>query len=535
MNKIIENKYRYVIIASLVVLVLFSFSRYIEYYLISPDKMIIASAADDAYFYFEIAENLQEYGFTTFDGIHPTTGYHPLYLLLTVPIFELTSGKVVPLRIMGVITTILFLITSLIGIYELKDDVLSAAVFTGVCIFASPKIFDMMMESALVTPLALGLLFVVRRYEPWHTNQISIRNLVFIGMLITFTQFSRLDAVLLTVPLVITILVVSWRDNGNVNKLLWMVLPPLFGGISYLAYNIILTNRVTPTSSIAKSLSSPGFNTHLFSQIWSYVSLQSIRGFVYLGIIGFSALYLALYVTRRRTFDQSSKELVAAITSSFAIIQIFYYLFMSSAGMPPWYWYSPILVTGIVFPVFVTKAQKILRDKPGLINNVKIISVLLIIVTSTIFIPIFIPGIQSDSEAEQSSRYQSYLMAQYSNEELPQSARLAMGDGAGSFGYFSRHSVIHLEGLVNSPSVFEYIREERLDEYMSNKNVDYYVYERELSYNGDGTAITHPTDSVTQRTSLMVYKECEVFSSEFAKDRYIWDWECVQSRNNMST
>lgn len=43
---------------------------------------------DDAYFYFEIARNTALGMGSTFDGLHPTNGYHPLFMWLLVPVFK---------------------------------------------------------------------------------------------------------------------------------------------------------------------------------------------------------------------------------------------------------------------------------------------------------------------------------------------------------------------------------------------------------------------------------------------------------------
>ena len=42
---------------------------------------------DDAYYYFKVAQNISEGQGSTFDGINPTNGYHPLWMLICVPIF----------------------------------------------------------------------------------------------------------------------------------------------------------------------------------------------------------------------------------------------------------------------------------------------------------------------------------------------------------------------------------------------------------------------------------------------------------------
>lgn len=48
--------------------------------------------ADDAFYYFNIARHLAAGNGATFDGLAPTNGFHPLWLLLLTPVFALTGA-----------------------------------------------------------------------------------------------------------------------------------------------------------------------------------------------------------------------------------------------------------------------------------------------------------------------------------------------------------------------------------------------------------------------------------------------------------
>src|SRR5262245_13750371 len=47
---------------------------------------------DDGFYYFKIAQNLARGAGSSFDGINPTNGYHPLWLLCLVPVFWLARN-----------------------------------------------------------------------------------------------------------------------------------------------------------------------------------------------------------------------------------------------------------------------------------------------------------------------------------------------------------------------------------------------------------------------------------------------------------
>ncbi len=60
---------------------------------------------DDAFYYFKVAQNITEGRGVTFDGINPTNGYHPLWMLVCIPIFSLARfNLILPLRVLVLVT-----------------------------------------------------------------------------------------------------------------------------------------------------------------------------------------------------------------------------------------------------------------------------------------------------------------------------------------------------------------------------------------------------------------------------------------------
>jgi hypothetical protein len=79
---------------------------------------------DDAYYYFKVAQNISEGLGSTFDGINPTNGYHPLWLLVCIPIFSLARfNLILPLRILIIILAVLRISTSILLYRFLKQSI----------------------------------------------------------------------------------------------------------------------------------------------------------------------------------------------------------------------------------------------------------------------------------------------------------------------------------------------------------------------------------------------------------------------------
>ena len=77
---------------------------------------------DDAYYYYKVAQNISEGHGSTFDGINPTNGYHPLWMLVCVPIFALARfDLILPLRILILVLAALRAATSILLYHLLKD------------------------------------------------------------------------------------------------------------------------------------------------------------------------------------------------------------------------------------------------------------------------------------------------------------------------------------------------------------------------------------------------------------------------------
>src|ERR1051326_2162804 len=48
---------------------------------------------EDGYYYFKVAQQLAQGAGSTFDGVHATNGYHPLWLLCLAAVFRIAPGQ----------------------------------------------------------------------------------------------------------------------------------------------------------------------------------------------------------------------------------------------------------------------------------------------------------------------------------------------------------------------------------------------------------------------------------------------------------
>ncbi len=157
---------------------------------------------DDAYYYFKVAQNIGEGHGSTFDGIHLTNGYHPLWLLVCIPIFALARfDLILPLRVLALVTGGLQL-TAAILLYHLVKSAISRA--TGMLVasywafntYVLLFLYKTGVESVVALSLIVLLLYLVFRLDKAARGRdLKTSEIAVLGAVATVVMFSRLDLV----------------------------------------------------------------------------------------------------------------------------------------------------------------------------------------------------------------------------------------------------------------------------------------------------------------------------------------------------
>ncbi len=159
---------------------------------------------DDAYYYFKVAQNISEGHGSTFDGINRTNGYHPLWMLVCIPIFALARfDLILPLRILLIVMSLLSVSTAIL-LYRLMGRIFTpgiGAIAALVWVF-SYEILTVVYQQGLETGIAAFfiVLLVYKLYEfetSWRKNDVPKKQIVLLGIIAVLTMLSRLDLVFL--------------------------------------------------------------------------------------------------------------------------------------------------------------------------------------------------------------------------------------------------------------------------------------------------------------------------------------------------
>jgi len=161
---------------------------------------------DDAYYYFKVAENIGLGHGSTFDGINPTNGYHPLWMLICIPIFALARfDLILPLRVLLIVMGLLSIATAIL-LYRLISGILSPSVGILVAVYwvfnfyVQEIFYNEGLESGIALFfIALSIYMLCRLEKNKSKMSIGWRQVAWFSAIATLTMFSRLDLVFFAV------------------------------------------------------------------------------------------------------------------------------------------------------------------------------------------------------------------------------------------------------------------------------------------------------------------------------------------------
>ncbi len=161
---------------------------------------------DDAYYYFKVAQNITEGLGSTFDGINLTNGYHPLWMLICIPIFALARfDLILPLRVLVMVMAVFNAATAVL-IYRLVKNNLShpvailAAMFWAFNLYIHNVVYEFGLETPVAAFAVVLFIYKLSQFEKeWRTKPVTARQLAILAFVAVIVMFSRLDLVFLAV------------------------------------------------------------------------------------------------------------------------------------------------------------------------------------------------------------------------------------------------------------------------------------------------------------------------------------------------
>jgi len=414
-------------------------------------ESVYLGAADDAFFYFRIAENYVSDGFLSFDGLTATNGFHPLWMGALVLLRFLVSNPASYLTAVFVLSAILMTICGIQFIrfnrYRYSFPVM--LVILPILLRYLRDFALMCMETSILLPVSFALLSVVSRLNA----KSSKGEYWAVGVLVAVMGAARLDSVLLG----FLILLYVYKSFGK-RVLLPCTIPGIVFALSYIWANFLLTGGLTSVSSMMKA-SGFGLNQLFVSQL-----------FLFSDPLGFRSpwgLYLLLMLASIPTLFIKNIPATAKISSLFLLSYTAAQLFFSQWRL--WYWYA---YPAVIFLAYgMPSVLQLMFSKLSFPETFR--SAALILMFCAVFLLSIYWGLSYGQVEQSDFRYRNMLIAQELNGRLPDSILIAMGDRAGSFAYFFNGHVLQSEGLAGDISLVEAIQGGLLEEHLNALEVDY--------------------------------------------------------------
>ena len=424
---------------------------------------------DDAFYYFGIARNVAHGHGSTFDGIDPTNGYHPLWMLMAVPVYALGLDGTTAVRVLLAVQVLFFgaaLVTLAVvagraidGWQRLRstrsDDGPRAAAWCTATVAVTlavtggnpfiVKVFVNGLESGVLVLLDALILAVGSVWRTrWLTRGTRGARLA-VGCLLALTILARTDSVLLVAGL------------G-----LWALAEAR--GLGRRAVRPMLELFATPVVALAGYLLSNQVQFGIWLQISGIVKRQDLtvtRALIMAAVV-ILALAIGRWGWRRLRASRGGQRFhrVGRFTAStawfagFAIVLVAYYQVLQTQQ---WLWYyCPVVLYGLFLLVlgvadFVESAVVEAPATGSVARALAPIEAILLIPLLVAFV------LQARTFADPHLR--SILIAnrdagEWIDQNLPPDAVLASWD-AGVVGYYANRPVINLDGVANSQEYYD--------------------------------------------------------------------------------
>ena len=293
--------------------------------------------ADDSFFYLQVGRNFAlGYG-STFNRLMPTNGYHPLWMLLCAAVYRLVPSRIAGLHVVAALIVLLNIVVLLVATKLLRKLQSMAWVAWTILV---PFLFGLQLGtesslSAAVLAATLLSLYSFMEHAGWPTGFVF-------NILAVLAVLTRLDSIFVIACLWIALLLWCMQEkNLRSNKLalrVHLTFIPLYALLwgAYLASNLVWFHTLMPISGLLKSQNSHDHllgrnlpHTALLSLAISAISIvilwlkQRDRWLLYAEIPFFVGVLMhAGYITLRMTSETRwtwyyvSWALLAALTAS---------------------------------------------------------------------------------------------------------------------------------------------------------------------------------------------------------------------------
>lgn len=457
---------------------------------------------DDAYYFLGIARSIASGEGSSFGGLVETNGYQWLWQYILVAQSWLLGND----RNLLFITTALsgYALTLAVAFYCLKKSPAEtkefrAAMLVGLILsgFAYREVFWHGMESTLFLILFPWLVAIIERRQT---------RIWLIALCFCLLPLARLDALALVGACYLLLLI---KQRGRLH---WQQLPPAIAVALvmaiYIGFNQYYFGTPLPVSGLAKAVDSPRFAN--FGIIHYYLNLS-------FGIAATIWVLAEAWLKLRRKPVANTFLPSIAVMAIAAVVQYFYYASFSGWPLWPWYLYLQAgLVMALYARLYILLPHLLaLKPKTGIAILAFVLAFSIMGASRNVMVrPLLITATENLCDQYQVClpvlpRMRSYGAANLellsSQRALLEGKTIAMGDRAGSFGYWlpASSKLLQTEGLVGNLAFLQARLNGTGEDFLSRAEIDLFVVDRQndFRFNWQGRSIVALAEPIQGRVA----------------------------------
>ena len=415
--------------------------------------------ADDSFFYLQVGRNFALGHGSTFNGLMPTNGYHPIWMLLCAAVYRVFPDRILGLHVVAALIVALNIVVLLVVTKLLRQ--LRAPVWIAWTILI-PFLFGLQLGtesslSAAVLAATLLALYLFFQRPAWTTG-------FTFNILAALAVLSRLDSIFVIACLWIAVLIWCLREKKQRNSLglrihlSWIPIYAVLWG-AYLASNLKWFYILMPISGLLKSSNG---HDHLLGRNLPHTALLSLA---------ISAV--SLLILWRRQNDRWFQ--FAELPFFIGIVFHGAYITLRMTGETRWTWYyvSWALLASLTVSRAAACLFRMAPNRAGHRRNIPVAAILrsLGIVFTVVLSSLLFYRMGWRHSREQVSENTTIPAMQKALEDR-NVHRLLAYDQPGGMAYLTRLAVVPLDGLMAdrefqtelaNRGVGEFIRKDHID------------------------------------------------------------------------
>jgi hypothetical protein len=507
------------------------------------EEVAMRYVVDDAFYYMQIARNIANGHGVTFDGITKTNGFHPLWLLMLIPIYIILPDSPGLAMSVCLSLSITLYTTAVIILYlTLRKYYTSIAIIIGLIAGLLNPLMLRVWIYALEGSLRLFLISLIIWYFSKHRKilitQKDYWSELILGALLGLLFLARLNDAYFALVIGLFIVIARfkmgfYRQNiiEIIRKGTTIFIPFATLVVPYLLWNLINFNNLLPVHGAIKS--HPHWPWTALQLTWHRI-IYAMRNvpllnnqiiFLPLIVISIGIIIYLLFSKSKvaRQLRQTLKQFDFYIL--FVAIHSFSLLIIIIGYVHHWYVVPEVILGTILVSAIISSIVSVVPKRVGLI----IVGFIMIFFLSGYGYIFWIKEVKRLSP-DNCQPFVLYQIANWLNNNTSSDTIIGMWD-AGTIGYFTNRRVINLDGLVNNYDfLHNYLKRGNIEPYLVEKRVNLivqYFWECHGNILPNGEIVSEKYELVRSRLGQVLYYL--PFYDLFDGKGYVFVWEYNES------